>query len=358
MFCSFHITPFITPCIAYLTRCSKSEIRELLGLGGDLFGSLSWAKGQLLLQAREHLILHPACLFKIDSHSRDSRVSKETVVSAATCGEQLQKRQQRAPQIARPLVLPTYSLYENTPFLALPSIDIMRRRLRTYIDAMGNDAMKKLPCLSCGCKYFQSEFCQNPIPLSEIPNIHNLVPIDPHPVHAYTAGMLLERSALTRSANGTPQGTICLKCYASLCKNTRPTFALSRGFWVGSVPEELQILTMAERLLVQLAFPRVYLVKLRPKAQTSSGAALGLPAEQLHDGLSGSICSVRMPPSNDIVDMLKGNLTVARSMPNPLLLLAHTISVAYVGFGKVPPYYLRNLFTVRRKVVLDALIIL
>jgi len=70
----------------------------------------------------------------------------------------------------------------------------------------------------------------------------------------YTAGMLLERSAITRNTEGKLEGTICLTCHRFLCSNHRPANALARGLWVGDVPEVLKTLTLAERILVQLAF--------------------------------------------------------------------------------------------------------
>lgn len=98
------------------------------------------------------------------------------------------------------------------------------------------------------------------------------------------------------------------------------------------------------------------MVKLQPKKRAATGAPLAVPAdrEQLFDGISGSVCSVKMP-TDEVVQMLEGKLANTPTLPNPPLILAHTISVAYLGFGKTPPYFLRNLFTVRRKAILAAI---
>jgi hypothetical protein len=316
----------------------------------------------LVLLAEAHLVENPAYLYRVDSHSRDAQIHREARIErdTVTVQQRIDQRRVHRQEIReanfRSTVptLPTYQTYDDIPFLALPSEDVMRDRLKMFVDATNNDALKKFPCLSCGGQHFASMCKPGSIALDKIPNSHHLKPDVEHPMHEYTAGMLLERSAVTFNMQGKYEGTICLKCYRSLCNNNRPANALARGLWVGDVPEELKKLTLAERILVQLAFPRVYLVKLQPKKRRATGAPMALPADQLFDGISGSVCSVKMP-TDEVVCMLEGKLANAPTLPNPSLILAHTISVAYLGFGKTPPYYLRNLFLVRRQVVLSAI---
>lgn len=314
-----------------------------------------------MIDARSHLESYPNLLQHLANHSREAQ--KQRDVTAATILAQRIFQQQQLPDENNsttptiPLPLPTYSLYPTVPYMELPDDNVKRDSLQRFIDATNNASLKKLICITCGGYFFPSLCHPKPIPLSSIPNSHHLIPDTPHISHVYTQHMLLERAGITQSPDGIAQGILCLKCYNALTKNSRPAHAIARGFWVGEVPDCLQVLTLAERILIQLAFPRVYLVKLRPKKRTSTGNPLPIPPSQLHDGLSGSVSSVQMPTTG-ILQMLEGTLNSKRSLPNPSDVLAHTISIAYLGFGNAPPYYLRGLFNVRRKAVHQALLTL
>lgn len=277
------------------------------------------------------------------------------IVQARVDARRASRQDTRESQIsATARNLPSYQTYDNDTFMALPPEEEMRDRLQMFIDATGNDAMRKVGCMSCGGRFFASLCRPKPLALDDIPHVHNLKPEVEHPAHVYKSGLLLEPTALSVSLEGAVQGTICVKCYNSLASNTRPTNSLARGFWLGDVPDAIKQLTFAERILIQLAFPRAYLVKLQPKRRSNSGAQCSIPHDQLFDGLSGSVCSVKMP-ADDVIQMLEGKLVNTPTLPSPPIVLAHTISIAYLGFGKAPPYYLRNLFVVRRKVVLAAI---
>ena len=54
-------------------------------------------------------------------------------------------------------------------------------------------------------------------------------------------------------------------------------------FMAGDLPDVIKQLTLAEHILIQLAFPRAYLVKLQPKKRTS------MPLDKLYDGISRSV---------------------------------------------------------------------
>lgn len=312
-----------------------------------------------MVDARSHLESYPDLVHHLANHSEEARKQRD-VTSSTVLAQRISRQQQlldenRLTTLTTPL--PTYSLYPTVPYMELPDDNVKRDSLRRFIDATNNATLKKLICITCGGYFFPSLCHPNPIPLSSIPNPHHLIPDIPHISHVYTQYMLLERAGITQSPSNVAQGILCLKCYNALSKNSRPAHAIARGFWVGDVPDCLKTLTLAERILIQLAFPRVYLVKLRPKKRTSTGKPLPMSPSQLHDGLSGSVSSVQMPTTG-ILQMLEGTLNSKRSLPNPSNVLAHTISVAFLGFGNVPPYYLRGLFSVRRKAVHQALLTL
>lgn len=195
----------------------------------------------------------------------------------------------------------------------------------------------------------------SPVRLRDIPNPRHLVPDQPHDSHTLFDNLLLCRSAVFDADSDTHAScTICTKCLSALSKNTRPSNALSRGYWFGDIPDEIACLNAAELHLIQLRFPRVYLVKMQMKRRNGSGARVKLPYDQMMDGMRGSVSSVHMPTS-DAVKMLEGSLAERPRLPNPTWVLGHTILIAFLGLGKHAPYYLQGLFKVRLRCVIHAL---
>src|ERR1700733_4919947 len=267
--------------IEYLTRRTKAEIRQLLSLDGILFGYPSWTKQTMLFDARERLQDHPELIRRLADPSQTSQISRDAAARAIIDGRKNPRcLEPRSNVPSTPTPLPTYTLHSDEPYMHLPSDDIKRERLQQFINATNNAAIKKLACIACGGYFFASLCHPEPFPLTSIPNPHHLIPDIPHVSHVYTQRMLLERGAISKSPAGIEQGTLCLKCFNALSRNTPPPLALARGFWVGDIPQCLQALTLAERILIQLAFPRVYLVKLRPKKKTPTGATLPIPPTQ------------------------------------------------------------------------------
>lgn len=46
---------------------------------------------------------------------------------------------------------------------------------------------------------------------------------------------------------------------------TPPCYALANQLWIGQIPQQLQVLTFPEQLLVSLVCPHVFVFKLFPK---------------------------------------------------------------------------------------------
>jgi hypothetical protein len=101
----------------------------------------------------------------------------------------------------------------------------------------------------------------------------------------------------------------------------------------------LAFLTLPEKVLIVLVFPRTYIVKLFHKA-SGSGAQGGGAPDKLYDGLSGNVCSLDMP-HEQLNHLLHGRL-----LPHPLAILPNMISIGWVGAYQFPPLYLRGLFGV------------
>lgn len=340
--------------LEYLLTCNQQEIRSLLAVDGHLFGFPSMRISHLLLDAWPHISSHPELTSRLRAHSLNSHSSLDRT-SSHLIAERLENRRQ-ARAAASVDGTPASEAFRSVPYPYLPPEDIMKTRLQKYIEATGNLALSKQACASCGGMMFRKFMHRGSVSVNSIPNAHHLQPAAPHPSHLLTRELLLCPEAVC-SIDNEIACTFCTKCWDSLVRDRQPTFALARGFWVGAVPLEISCLNMAERLLIQLEFPRIYLVKLMPKKKNRGGKWGSLPLDQLMDGMKGSVCSVHMP-TTDVVKMLEGKLAQRPMLPNPTWVLSHTLSLAFLGFGRSVPYHLRGLFTINRRRVMSAIQIL
>jgi len=71
--------------------------------------------------------------------------------------------------------------------------------------------------------------------------------------------------------------SICNECLTCLKKKTVPKLALSRGMWVGEVPEVLSCLSYAEKLLVSRVRTSKYVVRVSSGLHKMSGNAIAFP---------------------------------------------------------------------------------
>lgn len=337
--------------IEYLLSCNQQEIRSLLSVEGRLFGFPSMTTSLLLLDAWPHIASHPELTSRLRAHS-EGAVSSFNRTASHIVAERVENRRQ-ARTAASVDGTPASESFRAFPYPYLPPNDIMKTSLQKYIEATGNSALSKQACASCGGLMFRKFMHRSPVAIDDIPNAHHLQPAAPHPSHHLIQDLLLCPEAVHSNDDSTAC-TFCTKCWDSLLRNRQPTFALAKGFWVGAVPAELSCLNMAERLLVQLEFPRIYLVKLMPKKKNRGGKWGSLPIDQLMDGMKGSVCSVHMP-TTDVIKMLEGKLAQRPMLPNPTWVLSHTLSLAFLGFGRSVPYHLRGLFTINRRRVMSAI---
>ena len=150
-------------------------------------------------------------------------------------------------------------------------VDIMKE----YIDRIRNQAMKTYTCSSCTLEVKSCNILD--APMDAIPN-HGLLQLTTrHPDHDLFHGMLLEPKGVDIEKK---RANICHECYGSLERNLLPPLSLANNMWIGRVPNCLQILTLAERLLIAIYLPTAYIIKLYPK---QAGAAHWDPT-QLYSG--------------------------------------------------------------------------
>jgi hypothetical protein len=157
--------------------------------------------------------------------------------------------------------------------------------------------------------------------------------------------MLLHHKVLQDSSEGM-EGRLCHDCLRDLKLSKRPKFSLANGMWVGEIPFELSVLTLAERILIARYYPAAYVVKLFPKQK---GARQWNPAG-LNSGVHGNVSTYRLNVS-DIADMVNPSI-----MPPPAQVFAAVIAVTIVGPKNLPEKTMPAFFKVRRSRVRAALI--
>lgn len=222
---------------------------------------------------------------------------------------------------------------------------IRQAAISRFIEATGSKAARSAVCCVCAREVSSGEALN--FSLDEIPNHHRLQPHMPHPEHTLFNGELFHAAAVT-VREGVASGDVCDDCQRDLRsqRDTKPTLSLANNMWIGSIPHQLQTLTMTEKLLVSLYYPAVQVVKLYPKKD----GARGWDTELMHDGMTGNVSSYPLN-INRVDDMLSGSL-----LPRPPETLSSVLAVTVVGPRNFPERTFPGLFRVRRQKVKDALV--
>ena len=209
-----------------------------------------------------------------------------------------------------------------------------------FLEGSANTCVKHCVCAVCARETPMAEL--EDIVLEKISGNDLLIPISPHPAQTLTKGILLVHDSV-HYRNGIECVNVCLGCRCDLDGACRPSLSLANGMWIGSIPEELQKLSIAEVILILLVYIRCYIFKLYPKTYIGSDPSV------LQQGMVGNVTTYKLN-TKDIIDMLRG-----KKMPRPMKILSSVIMVTYIGTTKLPKTWLKSTFRVRRRVVLDAL---
>ncbi len=169
------------------------------------------------------------------------------------------------------------------------------------------------------------------IALEKISGNDLLIPISPHPAQTLMKGILLVHDSV-HYRNGIECVNVCLGCRRDLDGACRPSLSLVNGMWIGSVPEELQKLSIAEVILISLVYIRCYIFKLYPKTYIGSDPSV------LQRGMVRNITTYELN-MKDIIDMLH-----RKKMPRPMKILSSVIAVTYIGTTKLPKTWLKSTF--------------
>ncbi|KAK7035964.1 hypothetical protein R3P38DRAFT_2472382, partial [Favolaschia claudopus] len=152
-----------------------------------------------------------------------------------------------------------------------------------YIDKTNNAALTKQVCMVCARLLFATSMEE--VALEELPNKLHLIPYHAHPAHKLHDGYLIHDEVADDATT-----YACTDCLKHLRLNQRPPLALSNSMWIGPVPMQLEILELAERLLVALYFPSVYVVKLFPKSRRGSKN----DNDEFYSGMRGNVSTYRL----------------------------------------------------------------
>ena len=236
---------------------------------------------------------------------------------------------------------------DSTRYLELPTEEDVRRCYISFYNATSANALAMAVCAVCACEKLVEEAGFSVVKLSAIPNRNRLIPRKAHPAHDLYDGVLLEPKGVCCVEGSEPDVRICRDCLKELGKqiDIPPPRSLANNLWVGRVPWQLSSLTYPERLLVARAYPRVYTFKLHPKTLNAR-----MDVSSFQRGMKGTVSTYALN-RDAMADMVSG-----RIMPRPISVLPELISIVFFGRGKLPISYLRSLFKVWRRVVLEALL--
>lgn len=257
-------------------------------------------------------------------------------------GDRVRERRQQEAGANEP------SSGDPTRFLQLPSDEQAKECIREFLAATSADKLEEKICGVCAQRLRVNTHGFQELRLSAIPNIHRLKPRTPHPGHDLVSGYLLERAACRFLDDTEVEVSVCWRCRASLTaagNDCPPMLSLANGLWIGSVPLQLQVLTLPEQLLIARLYPRVYVMKLFPKDRRG-----GFDPSCLQSALKGNVTTFELNTER-VVAMVEGQL-----MPQPGVVLSKVLSVTYVDAGPLPKKWLRSTFRVRRHYVREALV--
>ncbi|EUC67452.1 ATP-dependent DNA helicase PIF1, partial [Rhizoctonia solani AG-3 Rhs1AP] len=235
--------------------------------------------------------------------------------------------------------------YNLDQFLDLPSPEEQKDCRRAFLAATSNQALAQAVCASCSRLLFQNDLTQ--VNYLELKNRHVFEPATPHEKHILSHGMLLDNVDLDKSGDRRLVGWICQHCSSAHNLGKRPAYSLANDMWTGEAPPILATLTLPERLLISLRFPRAYVIKLFLKGGRGTDHPLAIQTQ-----LKGNVTTYHTNV-DAVKQMLQGEL-----MPRRTSVLPSLVAVTFIGRSNIAKSRLKSLFRVRRKVVQEALLVL
>ncbi|KAJ3555225.1 hypothetical protein NM688_g2694 [Phlebia brevispora] len=241
-------------------------------------------------------------------------------------------------------------------YLDLPTSAEKLRCYEDFIQATSNNTLRHAVCAVCGLELGVADSGLEVMALKDVPNKERLCPVHPHPAQNLYGGIILEPQGIVSGIGADVTVNICNPCLTDLTmdKSEPLRFSLANDLWIGSVPWELRRLSLAEKQLIALLYPRIYVFKIFPKDR--SARELDMDGEEnartstLQRAMAGSVCTYELD-LRSVANMIEGKL-----MPRRLSILSSVIAVTFIGRGQLPKAWLGRLFRVRREVVRAALV--
>jgi hypothetical protein len=234
--------------------------------------------------------------------------------------------------------------YNIDHFLDLPSAEERKDLHRAFLAATSNNSLTMAVCASCSRLLLQNQLSR--VDYLELKNRCVFIPATPNENHVLSHGMLLDHAHVDASGEGLP-GWICRHCLFAHGQGKRPAYSLANDMWTGDAPLVLATLTLPERLLIGLRFPRAYVVKLYLKSGRGTDHPLATQTQ-----LKGNVTTYHTNV-DAVKQMLEGQL-----MPRKASILPSLLAITFVGSTNLIKSWLKSLFRVRRKVIREALMIL
>ncbi len=218
---------------------------------------------------------------------------------------------------------------EQNKWPVIPSSKVKERCINEYRNAFSAKALERTICSICGEEHFGRNNMKI-MDIDKIPNRHLLESITTiSNVHKHE-NMIVEPKGLVSSG----RANICNKCSNYLYRNILPPCSLA-NMPLTSQPDCFQILTLPEKVLIAMYRMKVILLKLKP-FKTGS-----------HMAIKGNTISY---PQN-ITSITKQIVEIPISLNE----LTDVIRIIFIGKTMPSKKHLKNILTVRRNVVLNAL---
>ncbi|KAF8952606.1 hypothetical protein BDZ97DRAFT_1768290 [Flammula alnicola] len=211
----------------------------------------------------------------------------------------------------------------NSDFMRAPTKETLDGISCRFIDATSNAALKCRACASCAREMESISMTEHL--LRDVANIGQLEPAN------------FRRRTYDYAMRRMP--------FITQKEQTAKT-QLSQQYVDRDIPNELNNLTLPERMLIAMYYPAAYIVKLFPKHQGSHG----WDRSQMHNGLKGNVATYRLDPSL-VASMIDGSI-----FPPPVTILSATIGITFVGPKSIPEKSMPSMFRVRRRRVHAALL--
>lgn len=148
----------------------------------------------------------------------------------------------------------------------------------------------------------------------------------------YKAGV---HKSVDKGKRSVVQCDVCIECWSSLTKDKIPKFSVANKLWIGDIPKQLLGLTIPEQRLIALYRHNSCIVKLHSSFHATSTA---------QSALKGNCISF----PQDVVN-------IATTLPLELDDLCDSLKVIFVGPRTPQRNQLKNILTVRKKKVFEAL---